>query len=199
MGDQSRWGLFLGGDTNALSAIFLDYHDDLFNYGMKLSGNEDIVKDSIQDLFLKLWKNRKNLSAVKIIKPYLLKSLRHHILDSLELCKPLQSIENDNDSAFQVEYSHEDFLINNHINEEMRLKVISALNKLTPRQREAIYLRFFENLDFETIAQIMEMNVQSVRNILHRAMQLMRDMLLLPFFVIMLETALNTKICSIIT
>ena len=78
---------------------------------------------------------------------------------------------------FQVTYSHEDFLINGQINEENRIKVTTALNKLTSRQREAIYLRFFENLNFETIAQVMEMNIQSVRNLIHRAMQLMRDLI----------------------
>ena len=59
------WQNFLQGDKEALSGIFLNVHDDLFRYGFKLSGNENLVKDAIQDLFLKLWKNRSNLKPVE--------------------------------------------------------------------------------------------------------------------------------------
>ena len=59
------WQNFLQGDKEALSGIFLNFHDDLFRYGFKLSGNENLVKDAIQDLFLKLWKNRSNLKPVE--------------------------------------------------------------------------------------------------------------------------------------
>jgi RNA polymerase sigma-70 factor (ECF subfamily) len=187
MDDKSKWELFLQGDQDALSRIFLDYHDDLFNYGIKLSGNKDIVKDAIQDLFLKLWKNRNHLSAIRTIKPYLLKSLRHHVLDSIEIHKSWQSVDHEQEPGAQITYSYEDFIIKNQVDEEIHQQVITTLNKLSTRQREAIYLRFFENLDFETVAQIMEMNVQSVRNTIYRATQLMRDMMLLPVFLIMLD------------
>ena len=53
------------GDKAALSEIFLQFHDDLFRYGLKLSHSENMVKDAIQDLFLKLWKNRSNLKPVE--------------------------------------------------------------------------------------------------------------------------------------
>jgi len=186
MNDQEKWKLFLDGNKNALSEIFLNFHDDLFNYGMKLSPDNDLVKDSIQDLFLKLWKNKSNLDSVQVIKPYLLKSLRHHIQDSLELRKARKFVEYENDSIFEMVYSHEDFLINQQITEEIRQKVIKALNQLTPRQREAIYLRFFEDLDFIMIGHVMEMNVQSVRNVIYRGMQVMRDFMVLPAFFLML-------------
>lgn len=175
MNDSTKWLLFIQGDEDALSEIFLSSYDDLYNYGMKLSSNNTIVQDAIQDLFLKLWKNRKSLSYINTIKPYLLKSLRHHILDSLELNKPRQSIHESMDPV-QIVYSPEDFLIQEQGDEELHRKIISALNKLTSRQREAVYLRFFEELEFETIAHIMEMNVQSVRNSIHRAIITMREL-----------------------
>jgi len=186
MNDQEIWNRFLEGDKDALSRVFINYHDDLFNYGMKLASDTDIVKDAIQDLFLKLWKNRQNLHAVQILKPYLFKSLRRHIHDSIELNKPWHSIRPEEEAVFQVEYSHEDFLIDQQINNENYQKVICALNQLTPRQREAIYLRYFEDMDFENIAQVMDMNVQSVRNVIYRGIQVMRDLMLLQAFFFML-------------
>ncbi len=187
MSDSIEWQKFQSGDKDALSGIFLSYHDDLFRYGLKLSGNQDVVEDCIQDLFLKLWKNRQRLKQVEHIKSYLLRSLRNHLHDSLELSQNnTTSIENTDENIFQVEYSPEDFLINSQVSEETRNRVIEALNQLTPRQREAIYLRYFEEMDFETIAHVMEMNIQSVRNTIFRGMQVMRDLMLISSFLVMI-------------
>jgi len=176
--NQLLWQNFLQGSKEAMSAIFLHFHDDLYRYGLKLSGDENLVKDCLQNLFLRLWKNRTNLKPVESLKPYLFKSFRNHILDSLELQKPIESIENDFEHPFEIAYSPEDFLIQQQGSEKNRLKVIDALNNLSTRQREAIYLRYFEELDFESIARVMDMNIQSVRNILHRGMQSLRDLML---------------------
>jgi RNA polymerase sigma factor (sigma-70 family) len=191
MNDQERWNRFLEGDQDALSRIFINYHDDLFNYGMKLVSDTDIVKDAIQDLFLKLWKNRRNLHPIQILKPYLFKALRRHIQDSAELNRPWHSIRPEEEAAFQVEYSYEDFLIDEQVQDENYQNVIRALNRLTPRQREAIYLRYFEDMDFENIAHVMDMNIQSVRNVIHRGIQVMRDLMLLQVFFMMLSKAVR--------
>ncbi|MBK7711832.1 MAG: sigma-70 region 4 domain-containing protein [Bacteroidales bacterium] len=49
------------------------------------------------------------------------------------------------------------------------------LNLLPPRQRHVIYLRYFEEMEFENISQVMNMNVQSVRNSISRGLQVMRN------------------------
>lgn len=183
---QHLWLNFLQGDKAALSEIFLLYHDDLYRYGLKLAGNENLVKDAIQDLFLKLWKNRSNLKPVEVLKPYLFKSLRNHLIDSLELTKARIPIENDFEHPFEIAYSAEDFVIHEQVTEDVKQQVIQALNKLMPRQREALYLRYFEELDFETIAAVMDINVQSVRNTLHRGISALRELILIqPFFLLL--------------
>jgi RNA polymerase sigma factor (sigma-70 family) len=189
MSQIGLWRRFLQGNKEALSEIYMLYHDDLFRYGMRLSkGNENIVKDCIQDLFLKLWKNRYSISNTIIsIKPYLFKAYRHHIFDSIELRKPQSEICSDVDSVFEIVYSQEDFLIINEVNEELRKKVIDILNTISPRQREAVYLRYFEELDFDSISQIMDLNVQSVRNLLTRGLQVMRESFILDAFLILIS------------
>lgn len=185
MDEQNRWQQFLQGKQQALSEIFLSHHDDLFRYGLKLTGNQEMVKDCIQDLFLKLWKNRDRLKMVQSIKPYLFKSLRNHLIDSLELQKAHLPITDESGEHFHLTYFQEDFVTNEIVSRETRQQVLDVINQLTERQREAIYLRYFQDLEFETIAQIMDMNVQSVRNTLHRAMQFMRDLMLIVPFLLM--------------
>jgi RNA polymerase sigma factor (sigma-70 family) len=182
--NQLLWKSFLEGNKEAIGTIFLLVHDDLYRYGLKLAGNPNLVEDSIQDLFLQLWKNRQNLKPVDNLKPYLFKSFRNHMIDNLELRHPVVHIESDFEHPFEVIYSHEDFIIGQQVSEENLMKITDALNNLSPRQREAIYLRFFEALDFDTIAIIMDMNVQSVRNTLHRGLQALRNLMLIQLFLL---------------
>jgi len=182
--NQLLWKSFLQGNKEALATIFLLFHDDLFRYGLKLAGKYDLVEDSLQDLFLQLWKNRQNLRPVDNLKPYLFKSFRNHIIDNIELQNPVVHIEIDFEHPFEVTYSPEDFIIQQQVSEENQFKIAEALNNLSSRQREAIYLRYFEDLDFDMIAIIMDMNVQSVRNTLHRGLQSLRNILLMHFFLL---------------
>ena len=171
------WNKFLKGDKDALSLIFRIYFDDLFSYGMKISNNEEIVEDSIQDMFFKLWKNRENLGEINNIKYYLTKALRHRIFDNLNWKNRFVSTEFPDEELFDFEFSHEDFLINEQLDVEKREKLISTLNQLTKSQKEALYLRYFKNYDIKLIAKLMNINLQSVRNALHRGIIACRKLL----------------------
>jgi len=184
MNESSLWSLFLQGNTYAFSEIFLLYHDDLFRYGIKLTRDSETVNDCIQNLFLKLWKNRGNLKPVMEIKPYLFKSLRNHIIDILELRRQTLPIDHDIEELFVIEFTAEDFMKSIEAEKETQEKIIKLLGRLTSRQRDAIYLRYFEDMEFETIAQIMNMNVQSVRNLIGRGLVVMRNFKVIPFFFI---------------
>lgn len=176
MEQQILWKKFLKGDKHALSLIFRIYFDDLYAYGLKLSFKQDIVEDSIQDLFYKLWKNRENLNEVKNIKFYLLKALRRHILDNLTWNSTYLSIESNGSEIGEIQYSHEDFLITEQLNKEKREKLINTLNSLSKSQKEAIYLRYFRNYNFKMIAGIMNISIQSVRNSIHRGITALRGL-----------------------
>jgi RNA polymerase sigma factor (sigma-70 family) len=183
MTEQLQWQLFIKGGEEALGYFFRKYHADLFRYGVKLCGNKEVVNDSIQELFLKLWKNRESISVVKVAKPYLLKALRRHIQTNLELHLKYCALD-DSAQFFHIEFSAEDFIIEGEDEKEKCQTVLKVLNQLSPRQREAIFLRFFEDLDFDTISKVMDMNVQSVRNAIHRGLQTMREYMVLESFLI---------------
>lgn len=82
------------------------------NYGMKLVGNEELVRDSIQEVFQKLWERRASLEAVEIIKPYLFKALRNRISDNMKMASRRNARQQSyHEEEFQVVYSPEDFLV----------------------------------------------------------------------------------------
>jgi len=158
------------------SSVFKEYFDSMFNYGLKMTRNEDLVKDCIQELFFRMWKNNIDFASVANLKPYLLKGLRRQILNILEL-KYNQMDRIKVEENISIEFSPEDYYIQNQVEEQLRNKVLLALNNLSKKQREAIYLRFFEDLGYVEIAEIMNINLQSAKNNVQRGLDSLRDVL----------------------
>ncbi|MPR33040.1 RNA polymerase sigma factor [Salmonirosea aquatica] len=178
-----QWEAFRRGDQQALADLFLNQYDTLYRYGHRLYGCEDLVKDCIQELFLKLWHRRDAVGAVVEVTPYLCKALRRSIIDALREGTRRYRIWNPADEdRLDVIFSHEDFLISQQIDQEQRQRLTRALNQLTRRQREAIHLRYFEDFEPYQIAQIMGLSDQSVYNLLYRSVQALRD----NFFLLLL-------------
>jgi RNA polymerase sigma factor (sigma-70 family) len=182
MNHELLWMKFIEGDKDALSSLFKVLFNDLYGYGNRLVKDQEIVSDSIQDLFFRLWKNRSQLTNVEIVKPYLLKALRRQIITNLRLNKRYVNMDEMSDDFFEIEYSHEDFIVKEQVDKETNEKLVAMLNQLTGRQKEAIYLRYFQGYDFEMVSEIMAMNVQSVRNTIHRGLLSLRE--LLPVFLL---------------
>ena len=173
---KNLWHKFIQGDRKSLAIIFKKFYEELFNYGLKLTGSDNITEDSLQELFFKLWKNRNHLTEVNNLKSYLFAAYRHTVYDNLRWYKNDRFSEKSVEDIFIVEFSVEDIIIKDQIDTETRNILLNALNSLSPRQKEAIYLRYFENLDFATISSIMQVNIQSVRNFIHRGILSLKEL-----------------------
>jgi RNA polymerase sigma factor (sigma-70 family) len=174
--DASLWNDFLAGSKQAFERIFLAHYDDLFRYGMRLTGDEEVVKDCIQNLFQRLWQRRKALGAVEEIRPYLFTALRYHITDEMRAQKRRSALQTGY-PELAAEHSPEDFLIAQQLTTEQQAQLLAALNQLSNRHREALYLKFFDGFAYDRIATIMDLNQQSVRNLVHQAIKRMRQVL----------------------
>lgn len=167
--EQFVWHQMKTGQKNALSVLFKKYYPELYGYGMQFLQNDALVKDAIQELFYTIWNRREKLGDAVNVKSYLLSSLRRQILllrnvyDSSEL-----SID-DTDALFQ--FQAEEFSLPD---ETLKLRLLKTINELTPKQREVVYLRFYQGLPFREIGQLLEMNEQSVKNQVQRILKKMR-------------------------
>ncbi|GAA4495980.1 sigma-70 family RNA polymerase sigma factor [Hymenobacter ginsengisoli] len=188
--DASLWNDFLAGNKQVFERIFLAHYDDLFRYGMRLTGDEEVVKDCIQNLFQRLWQRRKALEAIAEIKPYLFAAMRHHITDELRAQKRRSALQTGypGEAELTVQHSPEDFLIAQQLTSEQQSLLLGALNQLSNRHREALYLKFFDGFAYDRIAEIMGLNQQSVRNLVHQAIKRMR--LVLPHSLVLLLNGL---------
>lgn len=82
---------------------------------------------------------------MQVVKAYLFKALRRHLGDETKLLKKHRHLLPTYTDSFEVTYSHEEFLIAQQGDAEQSARLLAALNQLSKRQREALYLKFYIN------------------------------------------------------
>ncbi len=164
------WSKFLHGDTCAFEKLMNRHYRDLFNYGTRFTGDKELVKDCIQDLFLVLWKNRSTVNQTNFVKFYLLKSLRRKLSKALS-CNIYSFVNNELhfDAGFDDPVETKIIVSEYHL--ESSQKVRKLLATLSPREQEVIFLRFYTDVDYSQIAEIMSIHRQSAYNLLHDALR----------------------------
>ena len=175
--DSQLWQQLKNGSELALGKLIKKYFNPRQNYGYKFVRNEDFVKDCVQEVFVEIWSRRQKISQPDSIRAYLLSSVRKRILrESIrqKINGEDEIINIENDLKF-AEFSPELVVIEQENTQETIQKVAILLNSLPKRQREVIYLRFYQNLERNEIAQIMGVNVQSVSNLLQAAFKTIRE------------------------
>ena len=168
--DPELWQALKRGEDRAVALLMKRFYRDLYNYGLRISKNEALTEDCIQDLFVELWLKREKLGNVQVVKMYLVKSLRRQIARKTTAAS-FTDIDVLPEYEGDVVFSHEDFLIREQNTLEWKHKLLQALNSLSPRQREAIYLRFFDNLTYEQIAQVMSLAIPTLYDLLSKAVK----------------------------
>ncbi len=178
--DTSLWDKLRSGDKNALKVIYDNEFRYLFNYGRKIFQKTELVEDSIHDLFVEIWQKHNSLGPTDSIRRYLSTSLRRKIVSELKKQNKSQSVESFDGIPFDVELAVDEMIIAQELGEEQALKLKNAFEKLTSKQKEILYLRFYQGLDYEQIAEVLDMKYQSLRNAVSRAIKNLRgDMLLI--------------------
>lgn len=170
------WDKMKSGDEKSLSVIFTLYYSDLFKYSIKIFGQPDLVKDSIQDVFMRIWEKRTSLGDVQNPKAYLISSVRRKLFTNKESQKDEISdnlLNSEGKNLFQ--FSATDFMESEEISQKVRDSLINAINSLPERQRELVFLRFYYDLRYLEISRIMEVNEQTVRNMMQRALVNLRS------------------------
>jgi RNA polymerase sigma factor (sigma-70 family) len=185
MGSNSRsesceihlWKACQKGDSKAFSELYELLIQDLLRYGHRVTSDHQLIRDSIQDLFLHLWRRRETLTDTDSVKFYLYRSLRNRIMRNLP-----RTISPPADMT-TAEFPIETLWIEHESAEIQIERLRKALTSLPRRQQEAIQLRYYHDFTPEEIGAIMEINTQSVRNLLHRAILHLREALV--FFLIL--------------
>lgn len=181
------WLQFKDGDKEAFAIFYKLHIDRLYAYGQSLCNDEDTIQDAIQEVFLDLYlKRAKNPTTPENLKYYLLLALKRNLIKKLKSGRRfdgggIQEGKITTDLEFSPEYQ----LIEKEQDEELQAKITDALNQLPGKQKEAVYLRFNEAMDYPEIAIVLGITVESVRKQVYRALKTVRELLDTKSFLIL--------------
>ena len=175
--DHLLWQLLQMNHEDGLKKLVDKYFSPLQNYGYKFVRDQDFVKDCVQEVFIELWHRRDRLSTPDSVRAYLLSSVRQRVLRQgyrQRIGRKEESPNLENDINF-ADFSPEWSMIEEESVSETAKRVADSLNLLPKRQREVIYLRYYQNLERHEIAEVMGVNPQSVSNLLQVAFKTFRE------------------------
>ncbi|MDR2626828.1 MAG: sigma-70 family RNA polymerase sigma factor [Dysgonamonadaceae bacterium] len=182
---------FIHGSDYAFTSIYNAYVDVLLSYGTGLGFEREVLKDAIQDVFMKLYINRRQLADVQNLKFYLFRSLKNRLLDIQKSLVELNDIA-DYESNFSVKTTILDEMIEGEDKIAIQQKIDRLLSALTARQREAIYLRFLHEMEYDEIAQLLDMTPQACRKLVFRGIKRIRNENIGLFLIIVLLYTLDS-------
>lgn len=180
-GDPSiLWGSFLEGDDTAFGTVYHAFINALLSYGKKLTSDRELIHDAVQEIFLDLYQKRsKKHIPISNVKAYLFIALKNAILKKILQNRMFEDKVVDDHllDNFNVEYSFQDQLISSEISEEKHRLLQNAIVTLSSKQKEIIYLRFEQELEYAEIARLMKITVESARKQLYRTLLSLRQIL----------------------
>lgn len=174
--DEDLWNGLRLEDPEALRQIVLKYSDKLLDYGFRFIPDEELVKDCVQDVFHLLWSKRTSLKEVSFPKAYLMKSLRNKMMrekDKWNIGNEIEELDSQNlPPEFIIQLDE-----TNLLSDDLNAKLQEYIAKLSTRQKEVLYLRFYEGIKPKDIAVLMNINTQSVYNLMQSSLLSLRKMI----------------------
>ncbi|QEC51618.1 RNA polymerase sigma factor (sigma-70 family) [Anseongella ginsenosidimutans] len=171
-GGKLQGTLFEAGNSAAWEELYTTWFRKLFNYGRKFSPDEGLIEDVIQDIFLTLWQQG-NLQ-VRSLGSYLFTAFRNNLLRKISIHRQNDPESLTEEYNFSIELAPDQLMIRNERLDENRRKISRALAGLTARQREFIFLRYYQQLSYEEISAVMDISVKAVYKLAARAIHLLR-------------------------
>lgn len=149
----------------------------MYGYGVKLCNHPELVEDSIQELFQYIWERREELAHIDSPNIYLFVSLRRKILRKLKMSDKIDGTINENSWSPNIEFGPDEIIIKDESRKQNKEALRKALNSLPNRQKEIVYLHYFNGLSYGEIEELLSIKRQSVRKEMYRAMEKLRAVL----------------------
>jgi len=187
------WQQSLEGDADAFHRIHRELFQGLFNYSLKVLQDSELAGDAVQELFIRIWMKRSTIGGLRKVKPYFFTALRRQILNQLRNLR-LRDMKIGGMPQPDIDFSPEEIVIRKEEYGSLQERIVELLNALPQRQKEVIYLHYFEDMDYTQIAEIMGIRYQSVLNLTQKALQKLRSANLLTVFLFFLHFSSTSRV-----
>ncbi|MEX0314056.1 MAG: RNA polymerase sigma factor [Allomuricauda sp.] len=169
------WSKFRAGDKAAFESVYNSCVDDMYAFGLKIDSDQELIKDCIQEVFIDIFEHRNAISEPNNIKFYILKALKHTIFRKQKKERKKAKFHEQPELNFSAGYNFEDKRILSELDEEKKRLVNQALETLSAKQKEIMYLRFSVGLNYNEISEIVNIDHSSVRKQVYRAIKKLRN------------------------
>jgi RNA polymerase sigma-70 factor (ECF subfamily) len=170
-------------DTSAFTELYSRYKGLLYIYACKITRDDDIAEDMVQELFINVWDKRKSINFSSSISSYLYATVRYKFFDLVDK----QKVRTDYVQAFQLFLDKGEYLTDNYILEkELSATIEKEISNLPSKMREVFLLSRKENLSNKEIAQRLDISEKTVKNQISTALKTLKTKLGLLTFLFML-------------
>lgn len=180
---QLIWKNFKGGDRDAFKTIYNEFIDALYSYGSRITNDKDLVKDSIQDLFLDIYTYGSTLRQPELLEFYLYKSLKRQIIRKL-LEKNKYTSDTEMLDNFTLKFSIEDEVFDETTDSQLK-KLQEIITGLDKSKRELLFLKFNSGLTYNEIGKLLDIKSNTAKKQVYRILKDIRKKLNGNFMVLL--------------
>lgn len=186
---QGIWEKFKAGDRFAFEIIYNEFVNVLYAYGSKITSNKDLLEDSIQDLFIDIYKYGSTLRHPEYLEFYLFKTLKRIIIRKLKENSRID-LKGDSFERFDLKFSMEDISEKEMMEKNLKL-LKSEIQNLDDKKRELIFLKFYSGLTYPEIGEMLNMKPDTVKKQVQRLLKHIQNKLgneMFGFFLLSLKS-----------
>lgn len=168
------WVDFKSGDQKAFETIYSTFVDRLFAYGSKITDDDELVKDAIQDLFIDMYHYSIDLKKPESLEFYLIKSLNRIIVAAINQKRRLNTMHESDDVKFDLKFDFEEEFLQKERTAVAEKSVRRILQGLDAQKRELLFLKFHIGLKNREIAEVLNLSQETVKKQLYRLLLQLR-------------------------
>lgn len=172
------WMAFVAGEEEAFSQLYQMLYPQLYRYGLRLTNGDAFVKDGIQDTFFYIYEKRTDLPTnIENVSAYLFTSFRRNLVRKLQQEELEEGRREEGATSIDQRFtiSADTIILREEADHQNKELLASLLNELPPRQREILYLKYYQDQTMSEMAETLEISYQTVANQLYRALKKLRD------------------------
>lgn len=178
------WNRTKHGEWDAFGRLAELHYRSLYNYATNFTQDPDLIKDTIQDLYLHLWEKRESIQ-IEQVTFYMLRAIRNNLFHSFRSLKSGQAALKEYIISEPTFTPADIELISNETEYNQTLRLNEAIERLPKRQKEIVFLKYYQGLDNEQIAALLEVNRQSVANLVYKALTSLRQQIPDSYWIIL--------------
>jgi RNA polymerase sigma-70 factor (ECF subfamily) len=160
LSDKSLLDLYINGEKDALSEIFLRHKSKMKSVAFRITKNDQDAEDIVQNSMISIMKSAHKFRGESAVTTWIYKIVSNAAIDKLRALKSVQSLENINELIVnESQINQKDF----------SLDLLNALNSLPLNQREVVFLIDFEGFSIKDAAKKLKCAPGTIKSRCHRA------------------------------